>query len=310
MSSRQDLIMSLGKVVVAAAWADHDLNHEEVNSLKDLLFHLPDLNAAEWSELEIYMHSPVGEAERERLIEDLRQQIHSEADRQFAQETLEALVQADGEVSGVEKAVLDEINAVIENADLGILGGMKRLVAGAIGRREAALEGRPNREVHLEDFVKNRIFYSLRRRLHLDEGELSLRLPQEDLRRLSLAGGLLARVAHLDREVTEDEFEAIAQALRDSWRLSEQAAAFVAEVSVSEVAEELDGFRLTREFFEATDAEGRAEFVEALFKVAAADGQASHEEIEEIRRIALGLKLTHRQFIDAKLTLPKEARAS
>jgi hypothetical protein len=45
-----------------------------------------------------------------------------------------------------------------------------------------------------------------------------------------------------------------------------------------------------------------------LFAIAAADGEACYEEIEEIRAIAQSLKLSHRQFIDAKLKIPPEQR--
>jgi hypothetical protein len=36
---------------------------------------------------------------------------------------------------------------------------------------------------------------------------------------------------------------------------------------------------------------------------------ASYDEIEEIRVIARSLKLSHRQFIEAKLKLPPDRRA-
>ncbi len=38
------VIMALAKVMVAAAWADGDVSLDEVNSLKDLLFHLPEMS--------------------------------------------------------------------------------------------------------------------------------------------------------------------------------------------------------------------------------------------------------------------------
>jgi tellurite resistance protein len=44
--------------------------------------------------------------------------------------------------------------------------------------------------------------------------------------------------------------------------------------------------------------------------VADADGHVSHDEIEEIRRIAQSLNLTHKQFIGAKLKIPRERRAN
>lgn len=84
----------------------------------------------------------------------------------------------------------------------------------------------------------------------------------------------------------------------------------MAGVAATEIAGELDGYRLSREFYEATTREARLGFLEALFHVAAADGEASHEEIEDIRRIARTLKLTHSEFIDAKLTLPRDKRAT
>jgi hypothetical protein len=42
--------------------------------------------------------------------------------------------------------------------------------------------------------------------------------------------------------------------------------------------------------------------------VAAADGHASYDEIEEIRQISRTLKLPHEAFIDAKLRVPREQR--
>jgi len=33
-----NLILNLAKVVIAAAWVDGEIDHEEINNLKDLLF--------------------------------------------------------------------------------------------------------------------------------------------------------------------------------------------------------------------------------------------------------------------------------
>jgi hypothetical protein len=42
--------------------------------------------------------------------------------------------------------------------------------------------------------------------------------------------------------------------------------------------------------------------------VANAADQTSFDEIEEIRELAKGLELSHQDFIDAKLTVPREDR--
>jgi uncharacterized tellurite resistance protein B-like protein len=72
----------------------------------------------------------------------------------------------------------------------------------------------------------------------------------------------------------------------------------------------MDYYRLTREFFTSTTGEERSQFLKVLFSVANADGFVSVKEIEEIRAIANSLRLTHKQFIDAKLTIPKDQRAN
>lgn len=310
MSNRPDLIMSLGKVLIAAAWSDHDLAIEEVNSLKDLLFHLPGLTANQWAELEIYLHSPVKEAERERLVAELQRQIRSERDRKLALNALTELVEADGELGQEERATFDQIRSAIEEANTGVIGAVGSLMTSAVRRRSQAAADYPNREDRLGDFVRNRVYYSVRQRLRMGEAELSSELSEDRLRTLSLAGGLMARVAHVDEQVSDDELAAMVKALHREWDLTDEEAAFVAGVAVTEIASDLDGYRLSREFYEATSREDRLRFLEVLFEVAAADGQASHQEIEDIRSIARTLKLTHREFIEAKLTLPKDKRAS
>ena len=80
------------------------------------------------------------------------------------------------------------------------------------------------------------------------------------------------------------------------------------EVSVTDIGKGMDYFRLCREFFSSTTGDERLRFLDVLFAVAAADGFASFNEIEEIRTIANGLKLTHQQFIDAKLRIPRAQR--
>jgi uncharacterized membrane protein YebE (DUF533 family) len=47
-------ILTLGKVIIAAAWADGEVAHDEMNCLKDLLFRLPGLTGREWAMLEMY----------------------------------------------------------------------------------------------------------------------------------------------------------------------------------------------------------------------------------------------------------------
>lgn len=310
MSDRH-LALTLAKVIIAAAWADGKLTTNEINSLKDLLFRFPhsgggqglELTAQEWAELDIYIHSPVGAAERTRLVEQLQNALRRPADKTLALEALEQMIQADGTVTANERAVLGEIRAAIQAVDLNIFAQLGRLISGPMQRRATVAQ---TREAYLEDFIKNRVYYQVRQRLNM--GDAEVHLPEAELRKLSLAGGLMARVATIDHEVNRDECDAMIKLLETYWGVSRAAAAFIAEVAASEARADLDYYRLTREFMSATTAEERACFLDVLFAVANADGHISADEQAEIRQIAYSLYLTQEQFIQAKLKIAAAQR--
>jgi uncharacterized tellurite resistance protein B-like protein len=305
---RSDAIMALAKVMIAAAWADGSVSNEELNSLKDLLFQIPEMTASDWAQLDIYIESPIGEAERARLVADLQSSLKTSQDKELALRMVDDLVSADGEISPQEQISVEEIKSAIRNANVGVLGGMGNFLGSSLNRRSKAVENAPNRELHLDDYVKNKVYYSLSRRLELEETDIDI--PEKELRRLSLAGGLMARVAYVDQEIQEGEFDSMVNAIQRNWNLSDLEAALVAETAASTITKGLDYYRLSRRFFESTTEDERVHFMDALFAVADGDGRVSYEEIEEIRTIATVLKLTHKQFIDAKLKIPRERRAN
>ena len=90
------VMMSLAKVIVAAAWADGQIDNDEINSLKDLLFFMPGMTASDWAQIDIYTHSPVGEAERDRLVGELEEKLKTQEDKEFVLQALDALLAADG----------------------------------------------------------------------------------------------------------------------------------------------------------------------------------------------------------------------
>ncbi len=306
--SNQNLILTLGKVIIAAAWADGEVSLDEINSLKDLLFRLPDITGREWAMLEMYIAAPVGAQERARLIGQLQAELRYRSDKDLVVQALSDLIKADGEITPAEQSIYQEVKQAIDSVEVGLFGMVGRLLRAPLDRRAENVADELNRELFFEDFIKNKVFYEIRRRLA--SGERDLDIPEDVLRRLSLAGGLMARVAHVDKKITPGELEQINHALQSGWDIAPNEAAFVAEVAVDQVSGDMDYYRLTRTFYEGTTGATRRSFVDVLFSVAASDGFVSYEEIEEIRKIANSLKLTHKQFIDAKLKVPRELRAS
>lgn len=310
--SDKNVILKLAKVIIAVAWADGELSNDELNSLKDLLFRMRvsvfddamQLNSKEWALLDMYLEEPVGAEERARLVAELQNALRSAGQKRLALASLQEMVEADGLVSDNEQALVDEIRQAIESVEVGVVGGLQRLVGGAVQQRAREVAGAPNREAYFDDFIRNKVYYTVSRRL--DTGNKTLDIPENKLRKLGLAGGLMAKVAHIDRQVTEEEFGGIVAAFQSHWNVSHEEAVFVAEVAVSAVDVAYDIYRMIRELLQITTTDERRHFISLLFMVAAADGKVALEEHEEIRLIARGLNLSHREFIDAKLSAQAE----
>lgn len=289
-------ILTLAKVAAAAAWADGELALEEIEHLKDLVFrlsqnrpeHAAPISSDDWARLEMYMESPVDEAERDRLVAELQSVLSSAEERETAVTTLQDLIQADGTVTDSEQEVVNTIRQAIETAQPYKLGS---LITQAVRRRHT-----PNREQNFDEYIKNQVFYAVSQRLNLPDSGI----PEDDWRKLSLAGGLMARIANVDRHISPAERQAVEQALQAHWPINPDAASLVAEIAISKALRDMDYYRMTREFFNCTTPTEHVQFLHALFAIAAADGRIAPEESDSIRRIARSLQLRQSAFMQAK----------
>ncbi len=216
-------------------------------------------------------------------------------------QALQQMATADAEPSETETQIVAEIIQSIDESHTGFMDSLNRFLGGAMDRRSTAVANAPNREIYFEDFLKNRVYYEVEKQLHQDGKTLDL--SDEELRRLGLAGGLMARVAHVDREIEAHEKALMVEKIRDYWQVEEETAVFVTTVAINTVDVTYDYYRMTRQFTELTTVEERQRFLAVLFQLAAADGELTFNETEEIRLISQSLNLSHADFIAAKLTV-------
>jgi uncharacterized tellurite resistance protein B-like protein/DnaJ-domain-containing protein 1 len=304
--TKQPVSMALAKVVIAAAWADGELAHEEVNSLKNLLAELGQtgghgelaLTMQDWAELDIYLYSPVGAEERQRLVAELAAVMRGPEDRTVALAALDRLMAADRVHTEEERKVAAEIRAALERADPGPLAGLGALLRRSLGLRPRGAHG-PNREQYLDEFLNNRVYYAMRVRLGKSPEE-GLGIPDAEARKLALAGGIMATIARVEAGVDEAERERIVAAIEQGWGLDRPRAELVAEAAIAESDGNLDTYTLTYEFSQSASVEERVRFLDALFAIAAADGEISSEESAEISRITSSIRLESRHFAEAK----------
>ncbi len=295
------LAIDLAKLLIAAAWVDGELGPDEINSLKDLIFTLGEFNSDQWLRLEIYMDSAVSDQERQALLDNVLAEIKSEDDKDFVLKSLRELFCADGIIDDREMLVLDEVTQAMTGVKTDVFSRLSKMLRPAIDRRKSTYKSGSQREGRIDDFIKNTIYYQLE-----SEGKAPADLGAGKVRQLCLAAGLLAKVANVDEDISAAEQDAIKGVLSRSWGLSQPEARAVTDTCCHRILKGLDYFRLTRGFFECTTIDQRRSFLVCLFKVANASDKVSNDEIEEIRRISGALKLTHKDFIAAKLTISDE----
>jgi uncharacterized tellurite resistance protein B-like protein len=304
--SDKTFTMDLARLLVAAAWVDGELSNEEINALKDLLFTIPEISGEDWKHIEIYMDSPVTSEEREVLLSRVLTNITSKKDKAFVIETLTRLFQADGKITDEESAVLQEISQILAKTHTGIFSRMSRMVKTSVKRRNETSKAAAQRESRVDDFIMNTVYYQFESELAAKGIEINL--PEQQIRKLCFAAGLLARIAAVDSGTSENERKTIASIISEEWGLSGQEAALVAEISCQRALKGLDYYRTTRGFFDCSNHDERKAFLKCLFKIANASDMTSYAEVEEIRRISTSLKLPHQDFIEAKLTIPRKDR--
>jgi len=306
MMANKDFILDLGKLMIGIAWIDGQLQQEEINALKELLFHLPDISGEEWMQLEIYMTNAVTDTERQDLLDHVLNGIRSAKDKELVIETLEKLVKGDGLEKESESAFLDSIRQDIEGRSTGLFAHLTSPLRRTLKSRARYYQGTTSREERIEDFIKNTIYFQLTSEMK-NQGR-TLSFPEPKARKICLAAGLMAHVAWVDNEVCHREREAMSVGLQQLWNLPKEEADLITEMSHTRIMHGLDLVRLTTGFCEYTTVDERKAFLRCLFAIANAADQTSNDEIEEIRHIAKALALPHQEFISAKLTIPREDR--
>ena len=307
----RDFILDLGKLMIGIAWIDGRLEQDEINAMKELLFMLPDISGEDWMQLELYMTHAVSDAERRDLLDRVLSGIRSSGDKQLVLETLKKLVAGDGTDRGAvgdasrgvpEAALVEDIRRDIEGRSTGLLGHLTAPFRQTLKRKA----GQGAREDRIEDFIKNTIYFQLTS--ELEQQGRTLSFPESEARKICLAAGLMAHVAWVDNEVCHREREAMSLALRELWNVPDDEARLITEMSHARIMQGLDLVRLTRGFCDHTTIEERKAFLRCLFAIANAAEDTSHAEIEAIRQIAKSFELPHQEFIEAKLTIPRQDR--
>ena len=119
-------------------------------------------------------------------------------------------------------------------------------------------------------------------------------------------GVLLWVVAEADEKFLAKEDEKIKEILTLYSKIPKEDIITVM-ASIKEAARErIDLHRFTREVGKNLSYDVRISVIETLFRVACCDKELDHQEIEVIRKISGLFRVTHKDFINAKIMIKKE----
>jgi len=129
--------------------------------------------------------------------------------------------------------------------------------------------------------------------------------PEDKLGLLGAMAGLMAWVAYVDMEITQEEIQAMEKALQQFSHLTQEEAECVTKIACEDMRQlsGIDNHHYCEPLATNLSEAERFGILKTLFAIAASDGEASNYESEEIRTISKGLLLSTEQFIQARASV-------
>lgn len=286
------------KVLTTVAWADGEVSQSELNILKSF-YRKFDLSKHELDELKPYLHAPVPKKEKDSLYRQLIAELSTPAEKKEIVGALENMVQVHTRMKGDERQLVDQFSEWLDKSSFTkrSFGRIRNLFQKTIF--EHARDPNPD----MEKYFKRRILKKIE--LKSSHSGVVSKLPEDKLYFLCLVGTLMASIAHVDNHLDPSEKKALKKCLAEQFELKGKELTVLFEVVEEQGRKDFDFHEVVTEINRLTSYNERLQFMECLFAVAASDGDMTHEETEEIRRITKAMRIPHDLFIKAKVRTRK-----
>jgi hypothetical protein len=130
MKLSTDEAMAIARVVVAAAWIEGRVYAEQEAAIRDFFNRVPDLDESFWRHLGTLLERPIEPTERILHLRDLRHTVTDEAALRLAQQAVNQVIIATGEITDEERAAMKHFSRMIRASEAEISQEMIRLIRG------------------------------------------------------------------------------------------------------------------------------------------------------------------------------------
>ena len=289
-ASYRALNISVGKILIAAAWVDGEINQYELECIKSVILRLPDISFEDWRKLKIYLAYPLNKHEQENVIKNFSEKVFSKGHSKHAWSCLLKVLNADGNINIAEKEFANVLDSEMAVSSKDLLRKLKYFLF------KSTIESQPGwqkklegREKFIHEFFDNPVYFVFRKALLTET--ITVVQTKPELQNICLYASIISWFAKLDGKVSEYEKEFIIKTLVQKCNLEKDVATCIADVSSSTDLSELELSNLCSSFAEESSSDQRKELFKSVTRMVVIDNILTVEELECLRTVALYLKI-------------------
>ena len=289
------------KVLTTIAWADGEVTQSELNILKSF-YRKFNLGKDELSELKHYLAAPVSKKEQAELYNQLVHELSAESEKEEILTALESMEQATKRIGSEEKELVAQFRTLLKKPSITkrSLGKVRNLLSKTIFSHAR------DKDLELEKYFKRKVL----KKVELKAARLGVKmnLSEDKLYLICLLGALMASVSNVDGNFDDSEKKVFKKELSGCFDFKNKEFKILFEV-ISELTDQgFDFHEVITELNNLVTYNEKVNITDCMLAVGGADGELSHDETEEIRRITKALRIPHKVFIEAKMKVLSRLR--
>ena len=291
------------KVLAVIAWADGEMTESEKNILKNF-YRKFGLSKDDIRQLNPYLLAPIPKPDQERLFRQLAAELSSQQEKDEIIAELESIANAHRNMKTEENELVEEFVRMLKKTSF-----TKR----SFGKVRNFFQATIFKPAHEKNPAVNRYFRNTilkKLELKMKGSNQKVDLEIDNVYFVCLFGALLASVAQVDDHFHEEERKALRKILKERFELSSGEQKLLFEVIEEQAKHGFDFHEVVTEFNSRVSYNDRVSAVDCFWAIAVADGEISHAENEEVRRINKAMHIPHQVFKESKKKFLKQLKSS
>ncbi|MCB1171309.1 MAG: TerB family tellurite resistance protein [Leptospiraceae bacterium] len=273
------------KLLMAIARKDGHVDPQEFELLQDYAFSNA-LNEAEWREIQFYAHAKISDAELEEMIQSLVSEVRSGAQKEDFLVAIQDMIEADGMLADEEREIFSTLRSRLEGVETTIFDNTVKSLGKALRKKAPSVAD------------ENASLYSLNPVAAVLKQEIRYDGFNHEMMGARL--GLMLVLIHSDERVAEPEMQSFIKLTAEQLGRNPEECADLSRRLLTIPAGHFELAHLARLMVENLSEQTRLEWLSALFRMAAADGEYHEEEDRKMRLICRFLLLSTDQFVEAR----------